>query len=407
METPSNPNLSRVVDVVVPDEHLTIPRGSPAWWSAHWRRTAAIGAILVLFIGTHIPKLAIGGPDDGPDKLLHLFAFAVVTFLLRISDLGRTTVRTAVIAVPIAILDEVTQELPGLNRSFDLLDLAADGGGIALALAWTAALSPSRRGSDAHRLEQRRRIASLRFLLASLQNWLHILVAGVLGAMLLGVLLGAGGRNPIIGPVTMTVVGGMSGFIAGVIAIVEAGRRHAMRRIDAEDRCLHCLRVLSPAADEAGIPRRCDCGFVDPGRPVTGGLPRRRLALRVVLSVLVIAPLGLVAQLLVMELGGSMPRLRSIQVWFTGLGPSTGMAFDAVLLGLVAAAVAGHARWRSAIDSEREGIRCLHCGHDVRGHRAEVELATCPECGAEFRTRDRPPVAKRAVSGDNDPRARS
>ena len=82
-------------------------------------------------------------------------------------------------------------------------------------------------------------------------------------------------------------------------------------------------------------------------------------------------------------------------------------AFDAVLLGLVAAAVAGHARWRSAIDSEREGIRCLHCGHDVRGHRAEVELATCPECGAEFRTRDRPPVAKRAVSGDNDPRARS
>ena len=373
----------------------------------HWRRTGAIGAILVLFIGTHIPKLVIGPPEDGPDKLLHLFAFAVVTLLLRISDLGRTPVRTAVIAMSIAVVDEVTQELPGLNRSFDLLDLVADGGGIALALAWTSALAPSRRGSEAHRLEQRRRLAALRFLLASLQNWLHILVAGVFGAMVLGVLLGVAGRNPIIGPVTMTVVGGISGFIAGVVAIVEAGRRHAMRRIDSEHRCLHCLRVLPETGEGTAVAGRCGCGAVDPGRPLTGGLPRRRLALRVVLTVLVIAPLGLLVQLLVMELGGSMPRARSIQVWFTGLGPSTGMAFDAVLLGLVAAAVAGHARWRMAVDSEREGIRCLHCGHDVRGHRGEVGLGRCPECGVEFRPRHPDPVAKRAASGDNDPGASS
>ena len=134
-----------VVGDDAPEAALQIPRGSPAWWSAHWRRTAAIGAILVLFIGTHIPKLEIGPPEDGPDKLLHLFAFAVVTLLLRVSSLGRTTGRTAVIAGLIALVDETTQELPGLNRSFDLLDLVADAGGIALALAWTSALSPPRR----------------------------------------------------------------------------------------------------------------------------------------------------------------------------------------------------------------------------------------------------------------------
>ena len=83
-----------------------IDRRSPQWWSAHWRRTAAVLAILVLLIGTHIPRLELGPPDDGPDKLLHFFAFGVVATLLRISSLGRSTLRTAFIAGTLALLDD-------------------------------------------------------------------------------------------------------------------------------------------------------------------------------------------------------------------------------------------------------------------------------------------------------------
>ena len=60
---------------------LSVIRGSPEWWSVHWRRTAAILAILTLLIGTHIPKLVIGQPGDGPDKLLHFFAFGMIPLL--------------------------------------------------------------------------------------------------------------------------------------------------------------------------------------------------------------------------------------------------------------------------------------------------------------------------------------
>lgn len=374
--------------------------GSPEWWSRCWRRAAAIGAITILLIGTHIPKLVIGQPGDGPDKLLHFFAFAMITLLLRISDLGRTTRRTAMIAGLLALFDEITQEIPGLYRSFDLLDLVADAGGIAVALAWCKALGPPRRGSVAHHLESRRRFAAIRLLLASVQNWIHIGIAGALGAMLGGVLLGVFGRNPVIGPVTMVVVGGMSGLIAGVVAVVEAGRRHSIRRIDAERRCLFCLQTL-PDSNSGEERIRCECGAVDPGLPVTGGLRPRRVAFRIAGLLIVIAVLAILGYVILLRLGPAVPFLRRGLVWYTGLGASTSMAFDAIGLGLVGALLMGRSRRLAAIESESEGQHCLQCGQDLRGVSLDQAQGRCPECGAEFHAVWADSMAVRGSSGDN------
>ncbi|MCP4895069.1 MAG: hypothetical protein GY911_14815, partial [Actinomycetales bacterium] len=61
------------------------PRGTPAWWARHWLRFAAVASVLVLLAGTHYPRLVIGAPGDGPDKILHFLAFGTITVLLRIS----------------------------------------------------------------------------------------------------------------------------------------------------------------------------------------------------------------------------------------------------------------------------------------------------------------------------------
>lgn len=358
-----------------------IPR-SPQSWSAHWRRTAAILAILVLLVGTHIPRLAIGTPEDGPDKLLHFFAFAVITTLLRISDLGRTSLRTGILALGLAILDEITQELPGLNRSFDSLDLVADASGILLALAWCKALGPMHRGSCNHRARETRNYAALRLLLASPTNWIHVATAGVLGAMIGGVLLGIAGRNPVIGPITMIVVGAMSGFVAAAVIVVEAGRRFSLRRIDRDRRCLSCLRGIP---DDEACPA---CGGRHLESPPTPGVPTRRMALRITGFVLVLALLGVGAYVILLRsMPGStysLPLIRGAMSWYGGIQISLSMTLDAVFLGIPAALLVWRSRRGTAVASELEGIRCLACGHSLRGISKGEVAGRCPECGEEF-----------------------
>ena len=370
------------LDAIEPSRHRLPSRGSPQWWSRHWCRTAAILAMLILLVGTHIPKLVIGPPGDGPDKLLHFFGFAVIATLLRISDLGRNAVRTGFIAFSLAIVDEVTQELPGLNRSFDLMDLLADSAGIITALAWCAALAPTRRGSSSHRLRQIRRFAGLRLMLASPMNWLHITTAGVLGAMLVGVFLGVGGRNPIIGPITMVVVGGLTGFVAGAVLVVEAGCRHSIRRIDGQRRCLSCLRQTS----SEGACSHCE-GWYLPA-PFGREVPDRQVLFRVSILVLVVA-VSIVGVFFYPAIPGMsvirLPVLESLARWHGQLQISMSMVVDATFLGVIAAWFVWWHRRRTAIASEQEGRFCLVCGHDLHGApHDELERGRCPECGADF-----------------------
>ncbi len=357
----------------------TPPRGTPEWWSRHWRRTAAGGAVLVLLIGTHIPRLVLGPEEDGPDKLLHLAAFATITTLVRIAWPDRSWWRIGLMMLGLAFLDEITQELPGLNRSFDPFDLVADAGGIAVALAWAGALGAPTRGPDWHRASHHRRIAGVRLLLASFSNWLHLGVAGVLGAMLLGVLLVLIVRHPAIGPITMTVVGGETGLIAGVVAALEIGRRRASVSLDADRRCLACLSPGVAPGSECGA-----CGAIRSETPVREAVARAGILLPVIGMVLLSASVLMVGTLALGWLRSSVARPWAILVWYDTLYVADAMAFDAIGLGLIAAASIWWLRRRAARRLESAGMRCDRCGQDLRGTPVEAGRGTCSECGAGF-----------------------
>lgn len=361
-----------------PVESPTPPRGTPAWWSLHWRRSAAIGAVLVLLIGTHIPRLNLGPEEDGPDKLLHFAAFAIIATLVRVATPGRTILVAGLFGVALALFDEVTQEIPGLNRSFDPFDLVADFGGIVVALAWCVALGPPRRGPSWWRDAYRRRVAGYRLLLASPGNWLHLAVAGVLGAMIGGVLLAVAGRNPVVGPITMTVVGAETGLVAGIVGALEIGRRHAAGRIEREDRCLGCLVPGVPAGS------RCGCGAearpVDPARRVAP----RRLLLPTAITLLLAAVVLVGGYLGLQALRFRMVRPWPVFSWYDRLAVADAMALDAIVLGLVGAAAVGTRRRLATRCAEAEGVRCLRCGHDLQGTPDHDGEGRCPECGNGF-----------------------
>jgi VanZ family protein len=372
------------IDSKVPDSHplAPMPIGSPGWWSLRWCRGMAVLSILVLLAGTHYPRLVIGAPGDGPDKLLHFLAFAAVTVMVRISGIASTKTIAVLMMFALAIFDEVTQQIPGLGRSFDSLDLVADACGILVSAAWIAALSPSRTAPDWFKARERRTLASFRLLLATANNWLQLGVATALGAMIGGTLLGVVGRNPVIGPVTMVVVGAAAGSIAGLTAALEAGRRHSNARIRREERCLHCLVV------EAGDPCAC-CGTLAE-TSIDRVIPARRSAF-IATGWSIVAAAGIAFfYLLALNLSPVFPVVGSMLRRYDALGINFEMMVDATILGFVGAFVVHRSRRRLARVASRLGVECLRCRQDLRGLSISDGVGRCPECGEEFILDPRP-----------------
>lgn len=81
-----------------------------------------------LFVGTHWPALRIeGSPVPRPDLVLHFGAFAGWTFLLWFSGLTKGRVGlTACIAAVYAVIDELSQGIPALQRTVAAEDAAAN-----------------------------------------------------------------------------------------------------------------------------------------------------------------------------------------------------------------------------------------------------------------------------------------
>jgi len=102
----------------------------------------AIVALVVywvfLFIGTHLPADRIFIPLHLSDKVLHVIAFAGLSFLIawavptNDAKLYRNTFVAALIAVVYAALDELLQ-IP-VGRTADWLDFAADCVGVSIGL---------------------------------------------------------------------------------------------------------------------------------------------------------------------------------------------------------------------------------------------------------------------------------
>jgi VanZ family protein len=90
-----------------------------------------VGYWLVLFIGTHLPRVripSVAGAND--DKILHVIAFAGLSFLLswaiptKLTDRFRNVRLAALAAILYGAFDELTQ-IP-VGRTADWKDLIAD-----------------------------------------------------------------------------------------------------------------------------------------------------------------------------------------------------------------------------------------------------------------------------------------
>lgn len=99
------------------------PQARPLARAAFWLATLAI------LTATHWPGLAIEGPVDRTDLVIHAGVFAVWSTLLGLAY--RTGLRVHLpVALAFAVFDETTQPL--FNRTFDWLDLAADALGVVI-----------------------------------------------------------------------------------------------------------------------------------------------------------------------------------------------------------------------------------------------------------------------------------
>lgn len=96
-----------------------------------WRAILAISAVAIMYLATTSEPYPI--PSSQYDKINHLMAFIQLTVVSRLAwpDLSRTWIALGVLGFGLVI--EITQaQLP--YREFSLLDLAADGAGVAIGL---------------------------------------------------------------------------------------------------------------------------------------------------------------------------------------------------------------------------------------------------------------------------------
>lgn len=100
-----------------------------------------------LFTGTHWPALAIGSPGTTRlDLYIHAAAFGVWTVLLTFCAFfgptlsRRNRIRSLAVAAVYSVFDELSQGIPAIRRTVDVLDLVSNLTGVGLAgLALSAA----------------------------------------------------------------------------------------------------------------------------------------------------------------------------------------------------------------------------------------------------------------------------
>ncbi len=350
-------------------------------------RAVFVAYALVLTTGTHWPALdigrVVGGGFESPDKILHTLAFAGLLVLLWRTRWVPRVWQAAVFVLAWTVIDELTQALPVLNRTFSGQDLAASQIGVVVTLAWFRALAPV--GGPANRL----RIAWLGFviddLFAHARTWVLTGLAGAGGALVIGtatwailstVGLDAIVRTSVVVPASITVGGFAGGVAAGVAAVAESVRRRA-RTLGEIRPCLAC----GTSCRETGVG--------DDGRgpcPVCGTLfhtgqwsPPMVLPLSVVargVGRAGLAGAGVLVAAMVVYVGV----LRS----WEGLLPDMRLTVDLALIAVAVAVAVRVYRGRQAGLYDRQHVCCRWCDYDLAGTEMTHGCGHCGECGTPF-----------------------
>lgn len=263
---------------------------------------------LLLLAGTHYPKLQIGTPGDSPDKLIHFAAFGGWSMLFWLTGYVRSIPLVIVIGLLFGFLDEVTQAIPGLGRTFDSGDVLANSIGVIIIPVWIHVFRPTNVPGEMIRVREMRRSRALHRLLASPANLIHLFLAGLLGSMVIGVLMiVVFGRTETVGPVTSAILGAGIGSGVGVIVGTVIGFQTMLRR---------------GQIDEDGSDSE------PPSRPARRGGNGRRIIIRwLAIGVAVVLMVALAAWVLSMFIPRAEVILNRYQAWGVNLAVVVDIGF--------------------------------------------------------------------------------
>ena len=359
-----------------------------------WRLVFVLYAC-ALTLSTHWPQLDLGTVTDtqtAPDKLLHLFAFGGLAFLLIQTRWLRRIWMAGILVFMWTLLDEITQALPVLGRQSSVTDILAGELGVALVVTWAWALGSI--GGVANR----NRLAQQHFLLAELfrqpRTWIIVASAALLGALVTGGSIALAmkfvftryGGEQLTKVLVAAIVGALAGTqvsLAGLLSRVAAGRVK-------QRPCFGCGASCSAVQfDSAGRGRcpQCDAPLQLGQWAEPMQLPLSAAARGVVPAVafaggMLIA--GAVTLLVLLRLARQFAWANDlIRIWHD-FPPDMQTAVDLTAIALIAALAVRIYRRRQARLHDRQHLNCRACEHDLRGTPITQGVGVCPECGAPF-----------------------
>lgn len=358
-----------------------------------WRLAFVLYAS-ALTVATHWPHLDLTGPTGpkAPDKLLHLFAFGGLAFLLiQTRWLGRIWL-AGIVTVMWTLLDEVTQSLPVLGRQSSLIDILAGQLGIVLVIVWMSALGPI--GGIANRT----RIAQRHFLLAELfgrpRTWIVVLSVSLIGALIMGGSIALAMKfvftrysgEQLAKVLVVSVIGAFAGLYVSLPGLLA---RHAAKRI-AQRPCFRCGSSCEDVSfDEAGRGRcsRCDAALqlgqwdkpmqLPPTAVMRVGVPAAAHAGGLLV-------MGAALLLIVLQLSMSFRWAESLLRPWNDLPPDMKTAVGLTAIALIVASAVRKYRRRQAKLYDCQHERCRACRHDLQGSPIAQGIGRCPECSTPF-----------------------
>lgn len=354
-----------------------------------WRVAFALYAI-ALTISTHWPRLQLGvGGMPAPNKIIHMIAFGGLIFMLwRTRWLGDGWLLLGA-ALAWSLIDELTQGLPGVERTVSWMDLASNWSGIVIVFAWIRALRPV--GGPLNQMRQQLSERVIDELFTRWSTWALMLVAGVaMGAIV-------GGASAWImwsvhpeGMMYAAFISVPAGAIGGAYLLLDALWRRERERFAEQCRCLFCGEACSQAEIySSGVGACQTCSM-----PLHVGQWQQRAHLsRAMLIRLSIGPATLAIALSVLGalvyVAGVMLYMRfpqELQLFrrFDRLPMDLRLVFDMAVLGCIAAVAVYRFRCNLARVIDQQAERCLRCGHDVHATADEQGVGRCPECGTRF-----------------------
>lgn len=356
-------------------------------------RVLVVAYAVTLIVGTHWPKLDLGGGSEsgspgGIDKVAHFTAFGILTILLWRSGWFRARWLVVLIALAWAGADELSQSIAVFERTAGWPDFAAGSAGILTVGMWLWALKPV--GGTLNRMRLRGQNAALERVLGDWRNLARLAIGGAavsaVGAAIMWAALAWLEAEKQIDALLLSCL--ILGSAVAWWMLLVMLRRTQQQNADARE-CFECGSPIDIAATDErghGICTACGSEFRVGQWIPAPPLPNRvilRLAIQPALAGFALFAIGGVTFLLLLRLARESAVVHAVM---RGMRPELVLVLDTAFLFTVIAV--GVRLFRSSVATvyDKQGVQCLQCGHDLRATPTAKGIGTCGECGARFLT---------------------